>query len=367
MPAVSSESIAVVLRGARANGRDVLLDPEGFAVLRAMDIAVPHHLLVRASNEIDPTAIASFPGERLVVKVVTPRTLHKTEIGGVMTVSRDPDAAVAAVAEMERRFVRQAVTGYTVNQYISHDQSLGSQVLLAVRWTDEFGPVVTLALGGADAEFLANHLAVGSGTVFLSPAVHAHDGLAAVLSEKVIVQTMIRRARVGGSRLSLKDLADVVLKFMEFASNHMPRDVLELEVNPLVISDRGPVAVDVLVRLGDGSEPERTERPLEKLKHLLRPRSIAIVGVSESGNLGRLILDKVADEGFPLDRTYVVKPGTERIAGVPCYPSIRELPERVDLMVLSVPARSVPEAVAETIVAEKAESLIVVPGGMGER
>jgi acyl-CoA synthetase (NDP forming) len=154
---------------------------------------------------------------------------------------------------------------------------------------------------------------------------------------------------------------------MEFANNHMPHDVLEFEVNPLVISDRGPVAVDVLVKLGDGSEPERSERPLEKLKCLLEPRSIAIVGVSESGNLGRLILEKVAGAGFNLDRMYVVKSGTARIAGVPCYPSIGELPERVDLMVLSVPARSVPDAVEETIRTEKAESLIVVPGGIGER
>jgi acyl-CoA synthetase (NDP forming) len=367
VPAVFSESIAVVLQGARADGRDVLLDPEGLTLLHAMGIAVPHHLFVRTSNEIDRTAIAGFPGERLVVKVVTPHTLHKRGIGGVMIVPRDPDAAIAAIDQMEQRFARQPVTGYTINEYIPHDQSLGSEILLGMRWTDDFGPVVTLAPGGADAEFLADHLAVGSGTVILSPTLHARDRLAALLSEKTMVQTITRATRVGGSRLSLEVLADLVMKFMEFASNHMPHDVLEFEVNPLVVSDRGPVAVDVLAKLGAGSRPAHSERPLEKLKHLLEPRSIAIVGVSESGNLGRLILDKVADEGFPRDRTYVVKPGTERIAGVPCCPSIGELPERVDLMVLSVPARSVPQVVEDIIETEKAESLIVVPGGIGER
>jgi len=367
VPAALSESIAVVLQGARADGRNLLLDPEGLAVLCAMDIAVPHHLFVRSPNEIDPAAIASFPGERLVVKIVAPHTLHKTAIGGVMIIPKDPAAAVAAIDQMERRFVRQPVVGYTVNEYIPHDQSLGGQILLGMRWTDEFGPVVTLALGGADAEFLASHLAVGSGTEILSPTLHAHDGLAAVLSEKTVVQTITRHARIEGSRLVPEELADLVMKFMEFANNHMPHDVVEFEVNPLVVSDRGPVAVDVLVKLGDGSRPERSERPLARLKHLLEPRSIAIVGVSESANLGRLILDKVAAAGFPLDRTYVVKPGIERIAGVPCCPSIRELPERVDLMVLSVPARSVPEVVEEVIGTEKAESLLVVPGGIGER
>jgi acyl-CoA synthetase (NDP forming) len=134
-----------------------------------------------------------------------------------------------------------------------------------------------------------------------------------------------------------------------------------------VLADQGPVALDVLVKLGDGPRTGQPGRPLAKLRSLLQPQSIAIVGVSESRNVGRIILDNLVGEGFPPARISVVKPNADTVAGVACYPTIGDLPDRVDLMVLSIAAGSIPGAIDEIIATAKAESVIVIPGGIGER
>ena len=108
-------------------------------------------------------------------------------------------------------------------------------------------------------------------------------------------------------------------------------------------------------------------RPIHKLRHLLEPRSAAIVGVSEKLNPGRIILNNLVREGFDRERIYVVKPGSDQIGGCRCVPDIASLPEKVDLFILAVSAAQAPEIVAEIIERQKAESLIVIPGGLEEK
>jgi len=94
---------------------------------------------------------------------------------------------------------------------------------------------------------------------------------------------------------------------------------------------------------------------------------MAIVGVSEGMNAGRMILRNVLREGFPADHVAVIKPGVDRLDGVRCYPDLAALPEPVDLCVLAVAAAQVPALVAEIVSGRRAESVIVIPGGLGER
>ena len=367
MDAVIDRSIAGIIAGARADGRNVLLDPEGFAVLQALDIPVPRHLFVLSAADLEPAELTSFPGSKLVIKVVTPWALHKTDVGGVVVAPNDPESAVAAIQSMEQRFRHQDVAGYTVNEYVPHSESVGSQLLLGARWTDDFGPIVTVAPGGIQADLLAEILGTEASVAVFSTASHLNEQLDAGLNDKAVIRLATENVRGGEARIRLKDLSPLVAKFLDFASRTMPHDVTEFEINPLVAGEHGPVALDVLLKLGSSPTVERTPRPLAKLRSLLQPESIAIVGVSESRNVGRIILDNVIAAGFPPDRVRVVKPSAAKVAGVTCYPTISDLPQRADLLVLSIAARNVPDAIDEVIAGEKAESIVVIPGGIGER
>jgi acyl-CoA synthetase (NDP forming) len=84
-------------------------------------------------------------------------------------------------------------------------------------------------------------------------------------------------------------------------------------------------------------------------------------------NLGHFILSNILREGFLKERIYVVKPGLAEIDGCRCVPTVADLPETVDLFVLTLAAGQSAGVMAELVAAEKARSVIIIAGGMGEK
>jgi len=102
-----------------------------------------------------------------------------------------------------------------------------------------------------------------------------------------------------------------------------------------------------------------------ELDHFFRPQSIAIIGASEdfvkiSGRPLKFLLDK----GYP-GKIFPVNPKYEKVAGLPCYPSVTDIPEPVDLAIVSVPAAAVLEAL-NRCVAKGVRSAVVFSSGFGE-
>jgi acetate---CoA ligase (ADP-forming) len=88
------------------------------------------------------------------------------------------------------------------------------------------------------------------------------------------------------------------------------------------------------------------ERQTVALTRLLRPRSVAIIGISpEPGSLGANVLDNLLRIGFAGD-IHLVSRTNKEIAGRACLASIGELPEGVDAAVLAVPQQATVEAIA---------------------
>ncbi|HKV08419.1 MAG TPA: acetate--CoA ligase family protein, partial [Thermoanaerobaculia bacterium] len=355
-----------ILQAARAAGQTHLLEPEGLAVARALGLGIPYSVLVKDSREARTVPLASFPGDRIVVKVVSPRILHKSDVGGVAVVPKSPAAVRAALREMEHRFARQEVVGYSLNELIPHDAALGGQLLLGMRWTDDFGPVVTLGPGGIYTEYLAANLRPGRDVAILSPALASRERIEAALTGKVITPLLTGVLRGQPARVKMDTLKELLETFLRFAACSMPHAVAEFEINPLVPTAHGLVALDALLKLGHGESPAAPPRPLGKIRNLLAPRSVAVVGVSEAMNPGHVILKNLLREGFDPSRLYVVKPGRKEIDSCRCVPDLKSLPERVDLAVLAIDAGQIPAAVGEVLAGEKAESLILIPGGLGE-
>ncbi|OGO57698.1 MAG: hypothetical protein A2Z32_06585 [Chloroflexi bacterium RBG_16_69_14] len=162
-------------------------------------------------------------------------------------------------------------------------------------------------------------------------------------------------------------LVDVVERLLALARACCPDELLELEINPLAVTADGLVALDVLGKLGGGPREVRPDRPIHRIRHLLEPETIAIVGVSSRINPGRIILRNLLRDGFDADRLWVVKPGAERIDGCRCVPDIASLPAKVDVLVVAVSAADAPAIVTDAIGCDAAVGLIVIPGGLEEK
>ena len=97
---------------------------------------------------------------------------------------------------------------------------------------------------------------------------------------------------------------------------------------------------------------------------MLNPRSVALIGATEKeGSVGRAVLINLLRTA---DRTiYPVNPHRETVLGIPCFPSIRDIPEHVSLAVIATPAGTVPAVVDECGKAGVAGA-IILSAGFGE-
>ncbi len=101
------------------------------------------------------------------------------------------------------------------------------------------------------------------------------------------------------------------------------------------------------------------------LSPLFHPESVAVIGASESaGKLGHEILKNLMDGGFP-GALYPINPKSERILGLSCFKNVRDVPGKVDLAVVIIPARFVSQAIREC--GEKGvKGAVVISGGFSE-
>ncbi len=366
MPGTLSDTARAILR--RAGGRQgaALPDNEAFDLAEALGFAVPRRLFAPDAAAIAGLDLDALPGDRVVIKAVAPGLVHKTDAGAVVVVDRNRKAVAAAAADMAARLGGDDAAGFLLCELVPHETALGGELLLSLRWSAAHGPLVTLAPGGIQAELLAERLDGGRAAAVLSPTLDFAAQLG-VLDRKTLPQLLERGFRGRPSPLGPNGLRRLLENALRLAAELLPDPLMELEINPLALTGSGPVALDVLAR--PTTEPCREEpgRPLHKLDNLLRPSSIAVVGVSSGMNPGRIILRNVLASGFDPANVTVVKPGTNRLDGVRCVPEIAALPGRVDLLVVALEAARIPGLVDDVLAGQSAESLILIPGGLGER
>jgi succinyl-CoA synthetase beta subunit len=253
------DAIRRILAVAHGVGRDTLMEPEGLALLEALGMAIPAWRLVADENEVDQACLDGVGGERVVVKAVSAGLAHKTEAGGVAFVERTPEAVRAAIIAMRARLPAVA-TGFTISRLIPHDRDPGGELLLSFRWTDDLGPIAAVGAGGIATEILAADLRPGRELAIASPSLTPPDRLASALADATAVRLATRSVRGEPPRLEPERLAHAVRRLLALAPL-APDELLEVEINPAAVTPDGLVALDVLVRLGDGPRPVRAPRP----------------------------------------------------------------------------------------------------------
>ncbi|MEE9550174.1 MAG: acetate--CoA ligase family protein [Candidatus Binatia bacterium] len=103
----------------------------------------------------------------------------------------------------------------------------------------------------------------------------------------------------------------------------------------------------------------------DDLSPLLAPRTIAIIGASERGHFASSIHKNLARGGFPLENLFPVNPKHQRIFELPCYPTVKDIPDEVDLGIIVVPQRFV-LPIARECGEKGVRSLLVVSMGFAE-
>ncbi|MCX8159345.1 MAG: acetate--CoA ligase family protein [Candidatus Saccharicenans sp.] len=386
----SARDISSILRKAEKEGRTFLLEPEVYRLLRARGLPVPKHIFLPRGKSLAASSLRKLGTERVVIKIVSPLILHKSDVGGVAVVRASLKEVRAAVEKMyaeiparcSRLFGQEKVSpeevagsirGVLLVELVGFEQvGFGSELLLGLRVSRDFGPVVTFGGGGLDVEYLNAHLKEGHNLALLPPEGLGARRVLSVLEPLAVFGKIARDFRGRRALVRPETLVRAIEIFQKLGADYSPFNheteftLEELEVNPLVIRCGKVLPLDGLCRFSR-QKLEAADRPVKQIKRLLEPETIGLIGVSEKMNVGHIILNNIIQNGFPREKIFVVKPGLESIEGCRCFPEVAALPETVDLFILTLGAEQVYPVMKDLVEQDKARSVIVIAGGLGEK
>jgi len=327
----------------------------------------------------DAAVMAASAG-RVLLKVVGRDILHKTEAGGVRILKfDDPGAACETISRAADQMMSTlaagphaaGVEGVLAGAFVPHEANRpGQEVLLSLKQDQAFGPCVVLGIGGTLTEWFGT---LGSSTVIFPARGLTISAVEAALTAHPVLNLLCTPSRLyAEGPFATSDLASAVMALADLGihcgpDGPSPWTVEELEINPAVAASGGLTALDG-VGLVSRRKWAAVHRPEARIKALLEPRSAVVMGVSARGsNPGRIILDNLKkSQGVDKDRLYVVHHREKEIDKVPCFPAVEDLPEKCDLAVVSIPAEGALEAIGALVAGDKAESIILIPGGFAE-
>jgi acyl-CoA synthetase (NDP forming) len=391
------ERINRIFRQAEKEDRNFLFEHEVYQILGEVGIKTPKCIFVKKGQKVREEDIKDFRKYALVLKVLNPYIVHKTDVGGILFVERNaakinrtfqsmlktiprsfkewvkkfPDAE--SKQKWTLKSIEQEIRGFLICEMIEYDKTgFGTELLMGLRNSREFGPIATIGVGGVEIEYLSERIKEGKAVSIGSPHILFKKDILRILERLAIYDKLVGKVRGKEALITQEELVETYFRFLQLGAYFSPYRIdqsyviEEAEVNPFVVQNKTLIALDGLCRFSRKHQEPRRSR-FKSVVHLLKPNTIGIIGVSEKVNVGHIILNNILQQGFPNWNIYVVKPGMDEIEGCRCVPQIRDLPKTVDLFVITVAAEQNYEVLKELIKFEKARSAIIIAGGLGEK
>src|SRR4030081_774715 len=241
-------AVRKILDKAKSAGREALTAPEARGVCEAYGITIPKEGVATSADEA--VKLASSIGFPVVMKIVSPQILHKTEAGGVIVGVKSAEQAREAYGTIvgnARKYDSKAdIHGVQVQQMLSG----GTEVIIGAVTDPAFGKLVAFGLGGILVEVLKDI------TFRLAPATN-EDALS--MLDGIAAAEILRGVR-GAKPVSRAALAGMIEKVSTLAADFP--EIAEMDLNPVFATDQGATAADVRIVLDFNSAPVR-DRPTQ--------------------------------------------------------------------------------------------------------
>ena len=344
-----------VLDGVKASGRTSLTAPEGKLVCDVYGIQVPQEGV--ATSAAEASKLAGAMGFPVVMKIVSPEILHKTEAGGVVVGVKSTDEAAAAygqiVANAKKHNAQATIFGVQVQQMIAG----GQEVIVGAMTDGSFGKLVAFGMGGVLVEVLKDV------TFRLAPATKED---AASMLDGIQAAEMLKGVR-GGKAVDREALQDLIVRVSQLVSDFP--EISEMDLNPVFASENGAIAADVRIVLNFEQKPPRY-RPDEKevvtaMNRIMRPKAVAVIGASsENGKIGNSVMKNLINGGYQ-GQIFPIHPKDAEILGYKAYKNVKDVPDEIDTAVFAIPGKLVAGALRECG-EKKIAGAVLIPSGFAE-
>jgi acyl-CoA synthetase (NDP forming) len=401
---INYEGITNLFKSAEEEERNSLFEHETYDLLKKTGMFNPPlTMLLEQGSEYADRELTSIPGDRVVIKIVSPYITHKTETGGIRIIPNSPEVIRSArrtmpedvsekyaamiennqIPSVERyrglkgrklcQAILKDIRGVLIVQYMpDHSGVFGNELIVCIRNSREFGMIISAGLGGTDTELFADGFRKGRAMVSASTTLTSGKTFFELFKNTISYQKLAgltrEQARIVPDNLLLNCFTSfiAVANYFSILNPDAPYVIEELEINPFSFNSSLIIPLDGLCRFSrPGKLP--VKRPFKKIHNLLHPGSIGIMGVSATRmNYGRIILDNIIANGFRSENIRLIHRGMDQLDNIRCVPDLKQLDIKLDLLVVALSSEEILRIVEEVVEYNVTESVMLIAGGVGE-
>jgi 3-hydroxypropionyl-CoA synthetase (ADP-forming) len=334
-----------------SNKEKVITEELAKQVLSEYGVMVPRYALVKSAEEAEIEAgKVGFP---LVAKIVSPEILHKTDVQGVKVGLQNLADVKDTFNDMYGRLSEQ----YTVKGVLLEKMAAagGVELIVGLQNDPQFGPVIMTGIGGIYTEVFKD-------VSFRVLPITKEDAISMIDDLK---GNKILKGFRGMSPVNLNMLAEALVNIGKFGTEMAPY-YESIDFNPIIFYENEYVVVDAKILLREKPDLEVISKAQPESQYLdlfFNAKSVALIGASpEPSKVGNSVLESLAKHEY-LGKVYPVNAkGYSEIMGLKAYKSLDEIPERVDVVVVTVDLKFVPDLLRSA--AKKGiHNFVIISGG----
>ncbi len=321
------------------------------SILKTYGISVPDYELVKSPN--DAVNAAKKLGFPLVMKVVSPQILHKTDVGGVKVGIDNVNDVKKTFNDMYGRLSKKKgvkVKGILLEKMVPK----GVELIVGLQNDPQFGPVIMVGMGGILTEVMRD-------VAFRMLPITTSDAKSMLAELK---GSKLLKGFRGSKPIDINMISKALVQIGKLGVEHATH-FDSIDFNPVVFYPKSYAVVDakILLRKEIKNNAISKAKPNSSfMETFFTPKTVALVGASATpGKIGNSVLDSMAKHDYK-GKVYPINPKQEKILGIKCYPSISSVPEKIDLVIVCVDL-SITPAVLEECAKKGIHNVVIVSGG----
>jgi 3-hydroxypropionyl-CoA synthetase (ADP-forming) len=345
-----TDKIIQVYDEATRNNYKVITEESAKAILSEYGIRVPPYALVK--NAHDAEAKARELGFPLVAKIVSPDILHKTDLNGVKIGLKTEEEVRNAFDDM---YGRLASKYHTKGVILEKMVPQGLEIIVGLQNDPQFGPVIMFGLGGIYAEIFKD-------VTFRVLAITPED--IKQMIESLKGKSVLKGFR-GSEPINTDMITDMLMKIGRLGIDAAPY-YESVDFNPIILYPDDYFVVDAKILLREkpnhqaisDAEPDSSYMDL-----FFNAKSVALVGASpEAGKVGNSVLQSLAKHDYKGKVFPINAKGYQEIMGIKAFKNLEEIDEPVDVVVVTVDLKFVPELL-RSCGKKNIHNMVVISGG----
>jgi len=220
---------------ARREGRKFLLEPEAKSVCVKYDIPVTRFYV--AKNETEAVKFAEDIGFPVVLKIVSPDIIHKSDVGGVVVGLKTADEVRSAYQQIIRNVKKHKADAKIVGVLVQEMAPPSTEVIVGAIKDPQFGPALMFGLGGIFVEVLRD--------VAFRIAPISEDEAHEMIGE-IKAYPLLKGYR-GLPPADIDAIVKILVNTSRLVMEH--QEIKELDLNPIMVYEKGAKTVDARIIL----------------------------------------------------------------------------------------------------------------------